>query len=117
MGKETSRRRVEAVLADVEEAAAAAAELVARGKTAWDEDGLLRLAGEAIIGRIADAAGRLPEGIRSAVDDVPWDDIRDIRILVDHIYHRIDYAILWRTLEEDVPHLRSRLRDYREAES
>ena len=112
MGGDASRRRVEAVLGDIEEAAAAAAELVARGRAKWDEDGLLRLAGEAIIGRIAEAAGRLPESIRCAVDDVPWDDIRDIRILVDHIYHRIDYAILWRTLEEDVPHLRARLRDY-----
>lgn len=105
------RRRVEAVFADIDEAAAAAAELVAHGKNAWDEDRLLRLAGEAIIGRIADAAGRLPESVKSAVGDVPWDDIRDIRILVDHIYHRIDYTILWRTLTEDVPHLQARLRD------
>ena len=89
-----------------------AAELVARGKSAWDEDRLLRLAGEAIIGRIADAAGRLPKSVRSAVNDVPWDDIRDIRILVDHIYHRIDYMILWHTLTEDVPHLRARLREF-----
>lgn len=74
---------------------------------------MLRLAGEAIIGRIADAAGRLPESVTSAVRDVPWDDIRDIRILVDHVYHRIDYEILWRTLKEDVPHLQARLRDFR----
>lgn len=113
MAAEKGRRQVEAVLADIDDAAAAAVELVARGKSAWDEDRLLRLAGEAIIGRIADSAGRLPERVRSAVGDVPWDDIRDIRILVDHIYHRIDYAILWRTLEEDVPHLQARLRDFR----
>lgn len=108
------RRRVESVFADIDDAAAAAAELVARGRATWDKDRLLRLAGEAIIGRIADAAGRLPESVRSEVSDVPWDDIRDIRILVDHIYHRIDYAILWHTLSEDIPHLEARLRQLRE---
>jgi hypothetical protein len=46
----------------------------------------LRLAGEAVIGRIADAANRLPDDLKAAIPEVPWDDIRDIRILVDHIY-------------------------------
>ena len=107
------RRAIDEILADIEDAAAAAAELVGRGKTAWNKDRMLRLAGEAIIGRIADAAGRLPDDVKAAVGDVPWDDIRDIRILVDHIYHRVDYEILWRTLTEDVPHLRGRLNDFR----
>jgi len=48
------------------------------------------------------------------VSDVPWDDIRDIRILVDHIYHRIDYTILWHTLSQDIPHLQTRLQQFRE---
>ncbi len=48
------------------------------------------------------------------MSDVPWDDICDIRILVDHIYHRIDYTILWHTLSEDIPHLQARLQHFRE---
>ncbi len=106
-------RPVDAVVADIELAAEAAAELIARGKSAWDEDRLLRLAGEAVIGRIADAANRLPEDLKTTLADVPWDDVRDIRILVDHIYHRIDYGALWQTLEQDVPHLLQRLREWR----
>jgi uncharacterized protein with HEPN domain len=109
-------RDVEAVLDDIDDAAEAAGELVARGKRAWDEDRLLRLAGEAIIGRIADAASKLPDSVRAEADDVPWDDIRDMRIVVDHVYHRIDYEILWRTLEVDVPLLRTRLRRIRSRE-
>jgi len=54
-------RPLEAVLDEIEDAAGAAAELVGRGREAWDEDRLLRLAGEAVIGRIADAANRLPD--------------------------------------------------------
>lgn len=107
------RRKVDAILADIDDAAAAASELVGRGKAAWEDDRILRLAGEAIIGRIADAAGRLPDNVKKAMREVPWDDIRDIRILVDHVYHRVDYEILWRTLSEDVPQLRGKLRDYR----
>jgi len=39
------------VLDDIEDAAEAAEELVGRGRDAWDEDRLLLLAGEAVIGR------------------------------------------------------------------
>jgi uncharacterized protein with HEPN domain len=106
-------RPLDAVLADIEEAAEAANDIVSRGRDAWERDRLLRLAGEAVIGRIADAANRLPDPVKRAVSDVPWDDIRDMRILVDHIYHRIDYGALWTTLEEDVPHLLERLRRWR----
>lgn len=104
-------RPLEAVIADIEQSGDSAAELIARGRAAWDNDVLLRLAGEAVIGRIADAATRLPVEIHDAIPDVPWEDIRDIRILVDHVYHRIDYDALWETLRDDVPHLVSRLRD------
>lgn len=103
------RRSDDEIIADIEHAAQAAAELVARGKEAWDRDELLRLAGEAVIGRVADAAGRLPDEIRASITDVPWDDIRDIRILVDHNYHRVDYEVLWVTLERDVPFLLERI--------
>lgn len=29
-----------------------------------------------------------------------------MRIIVDHAYHKIDYGIVWSTLEHDVPELR-----------
>ena len=115
MADPVGHRTLEAVLADIEEAAEAALELVGRGRAAWDEDRLLRLAGEAVIGRIADAANRLPDEVKEAVPEVPWDDIRDIRILVDHIYHRVDYDSLWETLATDVPDLLERLRRWRRA--
>lgn len=108
---------MEAVLDDIEDAAEAAAELVRRGRSAWDEDRLLRLAGEAVIGRLADAADRLPDGVKTALPEIPWDDVRDIRILVAHIYHRIDYDALWETLCTDVPDLLERLRRWRSAGS
>lgn len=110
MTPQKRRRPVDAIIPDIEQAGEAAAELISRGRTAWDGDILLRLAGEAVIGRIADATNRLPDEIKDAIPEVPWNDIRDIRILVDHIYHRIDYDALWATLRNDVPFLLRRLR-------
>jgi uncharacterized protein with HEPN domain len=107
------RRSNDEMIADTKHGARAAADLVARGKEAWDSDELLRLAGEAVIGRIADAAGRLPDEIRASIVEVPWDDIRDIRILVDHIYHRVDYEALWETLERDIPFLLEQITQWR----
>lgn len=110
-------RPFEAILDDIEDAAGAAAELVGRGRAAWADDRLLRLAGEAVIGRIADSANRLPDEIKDAIPEIPWDDIRDIRIVVDHIYHRVDYDALWQTLSTDVPVLSERLRRWRASRS
>jgi predicted nucleotidyltransferase/uncharacterized protein with HEPN domain len=104
------RRRVDEIVADIGEAAEAAEELVGRGRDAWEKDVLLRLAGEAVMGRIADAASRLPDELKAGIPEVPWDDLRDVRILVDHIYHRIDYDALWGTLRDDVADLLERLR-------
>ncbi len=106
-------RRLDAVLADIEDAAELARQLITRGREAWEGDRLLQLAGEAVIGRIADAANRLPGDVKQSTPDVPWDDIRGIPTLVDHIYHRIDYDELWVTLERDVPHLLERLTSWR----
>lgn len=62
---------------------------------------------------MADATNRLPDEVKHAVPEISWEDIRDIRILVDHIYHRIDYDALWTTLEADVPHLLEQLRRWK----
>ena len=93
------------LVGDLLDAASAAADIVARGLDSWNADRLLRLAGEAVIGRIGDAASKLPAEVRADMPGIPWDAIRANRILVTHIYHRIDYAIVWETLVRDVPRL------------
>jgi uncharacterized protein with HEPN domain len=109
-------RTVEKIIADILDAASASAEIVSRGKDAWNEDRILRLAGEAVINRIGDAANKLPEDVRTAIPGVPWDDIRANRVLVAHIYHRIDYDILRATLAHDVPRLAAELERWRDRE-
>jgi uncharacterized protein with HEPN domain len=82
-----SGRAADKIVGDLLDAADAAAEIVARGKDAWQRDRLLRLAGEAVISRIGDAAAKLPDDVRAAIPSVPWEDIRANRVLVAHIYH------------------------------
>ncbi|MGH9103122.1 MAG: HepT-like ribonuclease domain-containing protein [Acidimicrobiales bacterium] len=107
-------RSVDKVLGDIADAVGAAAEIVGRGRAAWDHDRLIRLAGEAVINRIGEATTRLPAEITRALPGVPWADIRANRVLVAHIYHRIDYSELWSTLARDVPELGRQLERWRE---
>jgi uncharacterized protein with HEPN domain len=88
---------------------------VARGRDVWDDDRLLRLAGEAVISRIGDAASKLPDNFQPSMPRVPWEEIRANRVLVAHIY-RIDYGILWETLRRDVPRLATELGNWRQQE-
>lgn len=116
MSRPDQSRGADKIVGDLLDAADAAAEIVARGKDAWQQDRLLRLAGEAVISRIGDAAAKLPEQVQAAMPTVPWDDIRANRVLVAHIYHRIDYEILWETLARDVPGLASVIEAWRSAQ-
>lgn len=108
-----SRRSVDKIVADLLDAVQATRELVERGRKAYEADRMLRLAGEALIGRIGDSASKLRDQLGEEVPEgVPWDDVIANRIIVDHVYHRIDYDILWTTLERDVPQLGATLREW-----
>jgi len=96
-------RGVDDLLADLAEAADAAAELVKLGKERWDAQRPLRLAGEAVIGRLGDIATKLPDYIIEATPEIPWRQVRGMRIITAHAYHRIDYEQVWVTLRDDVP--------------
>jgi addiction module HigA family antidote len=64
------RRGLDELLADLNEAVEAAAELVAIGKERWDNERPLRLAGEAVAGRIGDVATKLPARASTASDSI-----------------------------------------------
>jgi uncharacterized protein with HEPN domain len=58
------------------EAVDAAAELVDLGKERWDAERPLRLAGEAVIGRLGDVASKLPDEVIKATPEIPWRESR-----------------------------------------
>ena len=109
-------RGVDDLLADLAEAADAAAELVSLGKKRWDTERPLRLAGEAVIGRLGDIATKLPDEVIEATPEIPWRQVRGMRIIAAHAYHRIDYEEVWVTLRDDVPRMDKVIRRWREAQ-
>lgn len=72
-------RGVDDLLADLAEAADAAAEVVMLGKEWWDAEHPLRLVGEAIIGRLGDIAIKLPDEVTKATPEVPWREVKGMR--------------------------------------
>ena len=102
-----TRREPSKVVGDLLQACDQASEIVGRGRRRYDEDEIHRLAAEAVLGRIGEATRKLSEVFGDDLPSaVPWKDIVGLRIIVDHAYHRIDYDIVWSTLEHDVPELR-----------
>jgi uncharacterized protein with HEPN domain len=69
----TRRRRQR--LDDILEAAAVAA----RGRHVFDDDPVVRLAAEAAVTRIGEAARHLPDEVTALAPDVPWAQIRGMR--------------------------------------
>ena len=109
-------RGVDELLADLAEAADAAAELVSLGKRRWDTERPLRLAGEAIIGRLGDIATKLPDEVIKATPEIPWREVKGMRIIAAHAYHRIDYEEVWVTLRDDVPRVDQAIRHWRQTQ-
>jgi uncharacterized protein with HEPN domain len=107
-------RGVDDLLADLAEAVDAADELVRLGKDRWDSERPLRLAGEAVIGRLGDIATKLPDEVIEATPEIPWRQVRGMRIIAAHAYHRIDYDEVWVTLRDDVPRLDKAIKRWRQ---
>jgi uncharacterized protein with HEPN domain len=110
-------RGVDGLLADLAEAVDAAAELVDLGKERWDAERPLRLAGEAVIGRLGDVATKLPDEVIKASPEIPWREVKGMRIIAAHAYHRIDYETVWVTLRDDVPRIGEAIRRWRQSQA
>ena len=110
-------RGIDDLLADLAEAADAAAELVRLGKTRWDAERPLRLAGEAVIGRLGDIATKLPDEVIEATPEIPWREVKGMRIIAAHAYHRIDYEEVWVTLRDDVPPMDTAIRRWHQTQA
>jgi uncharacterized protein with HEPN domain len=85
--------------------AAMARRLVSRGRAEFDRDEAIRLAGEAVIHRIGESVGRLPDAFVSDFPALRLKAFKGMRNLVAHQYQRVDYEIIWETIAVDVPRL------------
>lgn len=83
-----------------------AADIVSRGRDNYDQDQVLRLASEAVLNRLGEGLGRLSDGaMGKAPPGIPTELVRGMRNRVVHEDQRIDYGLVWNTLQRDVPRL------------
>ena len=54
---------------------------------------------------IGEAVGQVPAEVRTAHQEVPWDDMRRMRNVLVHQYNRIDLGVVWKTVQNDLPPL------------
>ena len=109
-------RGVDDLLADLAEAADAAAELVSSGKKRWDAERPLRLAGEAVIGRLGDIATKLPDEVIKGTPEIPW---REVKGHEDNRRARLPphrVRKVWVTLRDDVPRMNEAIKRWRQAQ-
>ncbi len=92
-------------LEDIRAACRTAAELVARGRDAYDSDLALPLALERLLEIIGEAATQLTDTARRAYPEVPWRDVMRLRVLLVHHYHRTDPDLVRTYAERDLPAL------------
>ncbi len=103
--RETYGSRAVDALVDLRDHAAIAQRLVSRGRAEFDRDEAIRLAGEAVIHRIGESAGRLPDAFVVDFPALRLRAFKGMRNLVARQYQRVDYEIIWETIAADVPQL------------
>ena len=60
---------------------------------------------------IGEAANRIPQNVIEENPFIPWSQMRGLRNLIVHEYFRIDPAILWVTIQNDLIPLQTLLWD------
>lgn len=56
--------------------------------------------------RLGEIASALPEDLRKRYPDVAWRQIRAFRNLAVHRYFGVDWAVVWKIAQDEVPLLR-----------
>lgn len=62
-------------------------------------------------GIIGEAARHIPADLRNRHPRVPWDEMRGMRNVVIHEYSVVSPAVIWQTVETDLPPLKPMLQE------
>src|SRR5437660_758525 len=54
---------------------------------------------------LGEAAGRVSEAFQSSHPEIPWKEIKGVRIVLAHQYGDVNLHQLWETLQRDLPDL------------
>lgn len=106
----TDDDRTERWVTDLTSTLDAAAELVERGRDAFDTDPALPLAFEALSNRVGELAKRLVAAAPERFSDPIWRQAARNRDFIVHHYDRLDGDLLWQTVTVSFPQLAERIR-------
>ena len=104
--EDTPGPRVRRSLCDLVDQADAAARLVARGRTAYDDDEMLRLAAESLLIRLGECVDRIDKaepGFVGAHPGLELRQLKDTRNVLAHGYDIVDHALVWSIIATNVP--------------
>lgn len=54
---------------------------------------------------IGEAASKISPEYKAEHDQIPWNQIVGMRNHLVHVYFDVDYETVWKTVQEDIPHL------------
>lgn len=58
---------------------------------------------------IGEASSHLPDDVLQHYNKIPWQLMKAIRNILAHEYFGVDLEIIWKTVKEDLPDLKSKL--------
>jgi uncharacterized protein with HEPN domain len=70
-----------------------------------DQDRLLNLALVRLLEIIGEAANRVPDEVQDTYPQLPWLQMIGMRNRLIHGYESIDFGILWKIIQKDLPKL------------
>jgi uncharacterized protein with HEPN domain len=98
-----------AYLEDIVEAIDCIEKYTAKGRDEFDSNELVQTWVVHHIQIVGEASSRITEELRLAHSQVPWGVIRAMRNVLVHFYFGIDVDEVWRTVEKDLPILKSQV--------
>jgi uncharacterized protein with HEPN domain len=99
-------RRDRERLADILEAIRILEPILALGRTAFDDDSMVAAVAERHLEIIGEAVAQLPQTVTNLQPQIPWEDIKGMRIKLAHVYWEIIGDTVWLTLENDLQPLK-----------
>lgn len=59
---------------------------------------------------IGEAANHIPTDIQEKYNEIPWYEMKGMRNILIHEYFGVDIDVLWRTIQEDLPSLKIKVK-------